>query len=238
MGGRPSHRVLQEAPHLDQGRFGEIRPVAAGLQHVPPGAEVVQLDLHLAQGVEAAGEHPVEQHHEGVVDDGTGVAQRLAELDLGGAVGGEVFHQQGALAFRHVALDQRVAAESLRLFAHIGHRGHHPVGDPGGEGNARGLAAGHHLDVFVADVPADLLHAELADLGASAGKIDDAPAVDIDRRLPARSKGIGFLGTAVDGLDFQQDACRCQSRVAVPVGCVAASDVEFRHGVLPVASFP
>jgi hypothetical protein len=121
----------------------------------------------------AAGEDAVEEHHEGVVDDRAGVPQRLGEADLRLAVGGQVLDQQGALAHRHVALDQRVAAEALRLLAHIGHRHHHPVGDPGGEGDARRLAAGHRLDRLIADMPADLLHRQVADLRPGVREVDD-----------------------------------------------------------------
>ena len=218
---RPRHRVLQEFPHLGQRPFGEIRPLAAGFQHVPPGAQMVQRDVHPRQRFEGAGEDAVEEHHEGVVDDGAGVAQRLSEADLRAAVGGQVFHQQRALAFRHVALDQRRAAEALGFLAHIGHRRGHAVGDPGGERNARGLAAGHHLDALEADVAVDLLHRQVADLGARAGEIDDPPAVDVDRRLPARGEGVRLVGAEVDRLDLQQDARRGQRRVTIPVAALS-----------------
>jgi hypothetical protein len=178
---------------------------------------MVQRDVHPRQGFERAGKHAVEEHHEGVIDDRAGVAQRLGEADFGLAVGGQVLDQQRALALGHVALDQRLAAEALGFLADIGHRRGHPVGDPGGERDAGGLAARDHLDRFVADMAVDLLHREVADFRARAGEIDDAPAVDIDRRFPARGEGERFLRPEFDGLDLQQNARRGQRRVAIPL---------------------
>src|SRR5271166_6086668 len=220
MRGRPRDRVLQEAPDLDQRALVEIGPVAAGLEHVPPVAQVVQGDVHLGELLEAAGEHAVEEHHEGVVDDRAGVAQGLAELDLGLAVGGEVLDQQGPLALRDIALDQSIAPEALGLLTDIGHRRHHPVGDPGGEGDAGGLAAGHDLDLLPADLAADLLDAQLTDLRTSAREGDDSAAIHIDGRLPAGGEGVGLGGADVERLDLQQDARGGQRGVAVPVGAV------------------
>src|SRR5208283_3865111 len=198
MRGRPRDRVLQEAPDLDQRALVEIGPVAAGLEHVPPVAQVVQGDVHLGELLEAAGEHAVEEHHEGVVDDRAGVAQGLAELDLGLAVGGEVLDQQGPLALRDIALDQSIAPEALGLLTDIGHRRHHPVGDPGGEGDAGGLAAGHDPDLLPADLAADLLDAQLTDLRTSAREGDDSAAIHIDGRLPAGGEGVGLGGADVE----------------------------------------
>ncbi len=41
-------------------------------------------------------------------------------------------------------LDQRVAARSPSASSDIRHRRHHPIGDPGAEGNARRLSPPHH----------------------------------------------------------------------------------------------
>jgi hypothetical protein len=187
---------------------------------------VVQVQPHLLQLAHAAGEDAVVEHDEGVVADRASLAQRRREADLGRAVGREVLHQQGALADGHLALDQGVAAEALGLLPHIGHGCQHAVGEPGAEGNAGRLAAHHHVDGFVAHVPTDLLHAELADAHPRAWEGDDLPAVDVDRAAPAGGEGVGLLRAEVHRLDLQQDARGGQRGVAVPFGGVAVG-----HGV-------
>ena len=199
---------------------------------------MVQIDVHAAECIEAAREHAVEEHHEGVVDDRPGVAQGLTELDLAGAVGGEVLDQQGPPAVRHVPLDQCIPAKAFRLLAHVGHRGQHAIGDPGGERDAGGFPAGDHVDAFVADVAADLFHREFADFGASAREKDDPPAVDIDGRLPARRQRVGFLGPEIDRLDLQQDA-RCGKRcVPIPIRRMTPGHVQFCHHASPAEASP
>jgi hypothetical protein len=67
---------------------------------------------------------------------------------------------------------------------------------------------------------ADLLHREVADLGAGAGEVDDLAAVDIDGRFPARGEGVGLLGPEIHRLDVEQDSRRDQRGIAVPDGGV------------------
>ena len=210
-----SSRNLRTSASADSARYGRS---LQRLQHVPPRAQMVQGDVHPRQGLERAREHAVEEHDERVVHDRARVTQRLREADLRLPVGGEVLDQQRALALRHVALDQRIATEALRLLAHIRHRSAHPIGDPGGERDAGGLAAGDRLDRLVADMTVDLLHPQFADLRSCAREVDDPPAVDIDRRFPARGEGIGLFRPEIDRLDLQQDARGGERRVAVPIG--------------------
>ena len=91
---------------------------------------------------------------EAVGDLGAGLAQRLDEGELAAAVGRQVLDQQHAHALGHVALDLGLAAEALGLLAHIEHRQAEPLGDPGGEGNARRLAAGDGVEIGAADLAA------------------------------------------------------------------------------------
>ena len=54
--------------------------------------------------------------------DAARIAQRLAEVDLGPAIGGEVLDEQRARPVAQVALDLGVAAEALGLLADVDHR--------------------------------------------------------------------------------------------------------------------
>src|SRR3546814_13519504 len=62
-------------------------------------------------------------------------------------LGREVLDQQHAAALRKIALDLGVAAEALRLLAHVEHRQAEPFGDPRREGDAGGLATGDRKSV-------------------------------------------------------------------------------------------
>src|ERR1700710_1400094 len=52
----PGTGILEEAAHLGSGAIGEIRALGAGLQHVPPGAQGMELDVHVGQRAVSAGE--------------------------------------------------------------------------------------------------------------------------------------------------------------------------------------
>src|SRR5262249_30056549 len=82
---------------------------------------------------------------------------------------------------------------------------------------AGGFAARHSLDRLIADMAVDLLHRQVADFRPRAGEVDDAPAVDIDRRLPARGEGERPLPPETERLDLQQNPRRGQRRVTIPL---------------------
>ena len=79
--------------------------------------------------------------------DAAGVADRLDKVHLAAAVGGQILHQQHSLAGQQLAFDLCVAAETLGFFAHVLHRQIKPLGHPGGEGDAGGLAARHRIEL-------------------------------------------------------------------------------------------
>src|SRR3546814_16813367 len=91
------------------------------------------------EGGDAFGEDAVVKDDEGMRDLATGVADRIDEVQLRATVGREVLDQQHAAALRKIALDLGVAAEALRLLAHVEHRQAEPFGDPRREGDAGGL---------------------------------------------------------------------------------------------------
>src|SRR5581483_3241740 len=97
----------------------------------------------------------IEENHKAVRAPAASVADRLDEIDLAAAVGGQVLDQQHALAGIELALDLRIAAEAFGLLAHVLHRQMHAVGDPGGERNAGGFTARHRVDLAAADVAVD-----------------------------------------------------------------------------------
>jgi tryptophan 2,3-dioxygenase len=149
--------ILETMTPLDFLDFRDLRRLEVGVllhhgEHIPPGGQAVQLHADVGEDLLRLREDVVVEVHEHVVDHGARVAQRLAEVDLGAAVGGQVLDQQGARALADVALDLRVAAEALRLLAHVLHRQAEPVGDPRRVGNAGGLAARHHVELLEAGV--------------------------------------------------------------------------------------
>ena len=104
----------------------------------------------------ACGEDAVVEDDEGVGDLGAGGADRLGEADLRAAVGGQVLDEEDARALGERALDLGVAAEALGLLADVEHRQRQALGDPGGEGDARGLAAGDGVEAGEAGVAEQL----------------------------------------------------------------------------------
>src|SRR3954468_2622140 len=108
---RPAGGVVQEL--LDLGKLGRIE-LAAGLgelEHVPPRAQMMQLDVEVGEDLLAIRIDAVIEDDEDVLDRGAGGPQRIAEVDLAAAVGGQVFDQQHALAGFQVTLDLGVPAE-------------------------------------------------------------------------------------------------------------------------------
>src|ERR1041384_3651280 len=106
---RPARRIVQEL--LDLLKLDRIE-LAAGLgegQHVPPGAQVMQLDVEVGEDFVALRIDAVEEDDKDVLDGSAGRAQRVAEVDLAAPVGGEVLDQKHALAGLQMSLDLRVA---------------------------------------------------------------------------------------------------------------------------------
>src|SRR3546814_11032903 len=77
---------------------------------------------------------------------------------------------QHAAALRKIALDLGVAAEALRLLAHVEHRQAEPFGDPRREGDAGGLATGDAVDRLVAGLALNQRAGELPALRAVLGR--------------------------------------------------------------------
>src|ERR1043165_9081019 len=140
--GYPGVRILEEGFDRRELARREIAHALGDGEHVPPGGEGVEANLFGGQRLEALWEDAVMEDDEGVADDPAGGADRADEVELRGALAREILDQQHARPLRHLALDLGVAAEALRLLADIEHRQGHALGDPGGEGDAGGLAAG------------------------------------------------------------------------------------------------
>src|SRR3546814_5664460 len=100
----------------------EVAARLGDAERVPPGGQRVQRDPLLGEGGDAFGEDAVVKDDEGMRDLATGVADRIDEVQLRATVGREVLDQQHAAALRKIALDRGVAAEALRLLAHVEHR--------------------------------------------------------------------------------------------------------------------
>src|SRR5262249_20377105 len=154
------------------------------VQNVPPRGERMQCDTEVAEDFFALGEDVVEKEHEDVLDDGTGAAQRLAEIHLAASIGGHVFDQQNAIALFDAALDLRVAAKPFALFPSELHRQHHAIGHPRRKWNARRLAAGNCVEFFETDIAEDRSHAEIDQRPPYARKGNEPPAIGIDRARP------------------------------------------------------
>jgi hypothetical protein len=139
-----------------------------------------------------------------MVDLGAGVAQRLAEIDLAAGVAGHVLDQQHALALGQMAFDLRIASESLGLLAHVEHRQGEPVGDPGGERDAGGLAARDRVELLEACVTHEGGGGEIDQRLTHAREGDQASAVGVDRARPARREDERLVAHKADRLDLEQ----------------------------------
>src|SRR3546814_21163243 len=126
-----------------------------------------------------------------MVDLATGVAERIDEVQLRATVGREVLDQQNAAALRKIALDLGVAAEALRLLAHVEHRQAEPFGDPRREGDAGGLATGAAVDRLVAGLALNQRAGEAHELRAGAREGDGLAAGYVDGARPHRREGEG-----------------------------------------------
>jgi hypothetical protein len=145
------------------------------------------------------------KQHEAVIDARAGGAQRVNEVDLAAAVGGQVLDEQDARAFFQLPLDLRIAAEALRLFAHVLHRHHHAVGDPRGEGNAGRFTAGHGVDLLVADIAQDRRFGHFHECAAHARVGNQLAAVDVHGAGPPRGEDERLFGVEMHGLHFEQN---------------------------------
>src|SRR5262245_11406379 len=85
---RPARRIAQEFFDLIELDRIELAAGLGELQHVPPGTQVVQLDIEIAKDFLAFGVDVVKEDHENMLDHGASGTQRLAEVDLALAVGG------------------------------------------------------------------------------------------------------------------------------------------------------
>src|SRR5207245_4018527 len=150
-------------------------------EHGPPGGEVWQANVEIGERLLRLGEDVVVEVDEHVVDDGTGIAQRFAKIDLRAPVGGEVLDQQRARAFADIALDLRVAAEALGLLPHVLHRQRKALGAPGGIRDAAGRAAGDDVELLEAHVARERRGGEVNQLAANAWIEDELAAIDVDR---------------------------------------------------------
>src|SRR5258708_3618263 len=165
---------------------------------------MVQPHAELAEDLLRVGEDIVVEVDEHVIDQRAGVAQRLAEIYLGAPVGGEILDQQRARPFADVALDLRIAAEALGLLPHVLHRQAEALGDPGGVGNAGGLAAGDDVELLETDVAHQRRLGEVDELPAHAGIEDQLAAVDVHRARPARGEAEGLVFVEQHRLHFEQ----------------------------------
>ena len=159
--GRPVLGIFQKAPDLGGRRRREVALVLGDGERVPPGREPMQGDAPFGERGDGLREDAVVKDHEAVRDFAARRAQRLDEVQLGAAVGRQVLDQKDARAFGQMPFDLGVAAEALGLLAHVDHRQVEAFGDPGGEGDAGGLAAGNAVDRRMADLGLDLAHREI-----------------------------------------------------------------------------
>ena len=152
----------------------------------------------------AFGEDVVEKDDEDMLDLGPCGAQRIAEVRLAAAIRGHVLDQQDALPGGQMSFDLRVAAETLGLLAHVLHRQHQPVGDHGGERNARRLTAGDGVETLEPDVALDGRNGEVDQGPTDPGEGDQLAAIDVDGAGPARGENERLGGVEVDGLHLEQ----------------------------------
>src|SRR3954471_1399189 len=116
---RPAVGIVHEV--LDLGELGSVElPARLGDgENVPPSGEVMHGDADVADDLFAFGKNIVEEKHEGMLDLGAGLAQRIADIDLAAAARCHVLDQQHALALPEMTFDLRAAAEPFRLLANI-----------------------------------------------------------------------------------------------------------------------
>ena len=195
---------MQEFFDLGERLLAEMLALFGDTQHVPPGCERMHLDLDLRHDFLAFGEDVVIEDHEHVVDDRPRVAQRLAEVDLGAAVGGEVLHQQRARPLQQMPLDLGIAPEPLRFLAHVLHRQHQRIGDPGRERDAGGLAAGDGVDALEADLLDDFRRGKTHQRAAHARIGNQLAAIDVDRARPAGGENERLVLAEMHGLHLEQ----------------------------------
>src|SRR5258708_19277685 len=112
---------------------------------------MMQAHVEIGEGLLRLGEDVVVEVDEHVLDDRARLAQRLAEIDLRAPVGGKVLDQQRARALADVALDLRVAAETLWLLPHVLHPQRESLGYPPRIATAFRLAAGDHVELLETD---------------------------------------------------------------------------------------
>ena len=169
---------------------------------------MVQPQAVAGERVDRLREDAVVEDDEGVRDLGAGGAQRLGEPELRAAVGGQILDQQHPRALGQRPLDLRVAAEALGLLADVEHRQAEPLGDPGGEGDARGLAAGDRVELREAGVAQQLGAGEVHQRRPHRRIGDQLAAVDVDRRGEPGGELVGLVAAEVHGPDLEQHARR------------------------------
>src|SRR6185312_1047232 len=203
---RPAVGIVEE--RLDRGELlgREISGLVGDAQHVPPGREPMQRHVLRRQARQAFREDAVIEDDEAVADGAAGLADGLHEIELRGALAGEILDEQDAGALGHLALDLSVAAESFGFFAHIEHRQRQALGDPRGEGDAGGLAAGDGVERFVTDGALDEVGGQVHEAAPGARERDESPAIDIDRAAAAGGEGERLLRAEQHRFRLQQDA--------------------------------
>src|SRR5581483_5321953 len=141
----PGFGVPQEIGHRLVLAGGEAAEPLGGGSDVPPGGERMQGDALGGEARLGMREDAVIEDDEGMLDLAAGLADGADEIELGGALAGEVLDQEDARTLGEPALDLGVAAEPLGLLSDVEHRQRQPVGDPGGERYPGGLAAGDRI---------------------------------------------------------------------------------------------
>ena len=163
-------------------------------EHVAPGSERMQRDAEIAEDFLALRVDVVEEDHEAVVAFAVGVAQRLDEVDL--ALPSVARSSTSSTRWPGINWPSICAPrpKPFGFLAHILHRQIEPVGDPGGERNAGGLAARHRVDLAAADVAGDGVDGEIHQRRAHVGKRDQPARVVIDRARPAGREDERLVG--------------------------------------------
>ena len=160
-----------------------------------------------------------------------GLADRAHKIELRGALARQILDQEHAGLVPQFPLDLRVAPEALGLLPDIEHRQRQPVGDPGGKRDSGRLAAGDRVEPLIPGMALDQFGPEIHQLGAGARERDQPPAIDINRRFPARGKGERVLRAEQHRIGFKQDARGDVGRLGFAGGTVAVlSGMSFRHG--------